>query len=364
MYFWRCFFRLSNTVQYKYPNCGGDIRFSPEKQGYDCEWCMSFFTQQQIQEIYAEIESQDLSENVDETQSIDDFAEHNNLYVCNSCGAEIVADEQTSATFCCYCHNPVTLKGRLSGEFKPNRVLPFSIDRNHAEQIFRDWCGKKKFTPSDFNSNKTLERMTGLYVPFWLADCNTNAYMQGIGKKVKTWSDSNYHYTKTDEFNVIREAKIKFKGIPNDGEKKIDDALMEAIEPFDYSKLQPFSMSYLSGFYADKYDVTKTEVFPKIKQRVESGAMSILRDDAKGYTSLMVSNKKVDILRTNWEYTLMPVWFLNYKYQDKFYTFVVNGQSGKVAGILPLSKSKLFGFGIGLTAILTIVFSIIGGYLI
>ncbi len=351
-------------MQYKCPNCGGDIRFSPEKQGYDCEWCTSFFTQQQIQEIYADIESSDLSQNVDESQSTDDFAEHNNLYVCNSCGAEIVADEQTSATFCCYCHNPVTLKGRLSGDFKPNRVLPFSIDRDRAEQIFKDWCGKKKFTPSDFNSNRTLEKMTGLYVPFWLADCNTNAYLHGLGKRVRTWSDSRYHYTRTDEYSVIREAKIKFKGIPNDGEKKIDDALMEAIEPFDYSKLKPFSMSYLSGFYADKYDVTKAEVFPKIKERVEKGALDILKNDANAYTTLIVSDRKIDILKTDWEYTLMPVWFLNYKYQDKFYTFVVNGQSGKVAGILPLSKAKLFGFGLGLTIILTIVFLIIGGMLL
>lgn len=354
---------MSNTVQYKCPNCGGDIRFSPEKQGYDCEWCMSFFTQQQIQEIYADIENTDLSQNVEENQAIQDFAEHNNLYVCNSCGAEIVADEQTSATFCCYCHNPVTLKGRLSGDFKPNRVMPFSIDRNHAEQIFKQWCGNKKFTPSDFNSNKTLEKMTGLYVPFWLADCNTNAYVQAIGKNVKTWSDSQYNYTKTDEFSVIREAKIKFKGIPNDGEQKIDDALMQAIEPFDYSKLKPFSMSYLSGFYADKYDVGKVEVFPNIKKRAEDSALNIIKKDTH-YSSLTVLNQKVDILKTDWEYTLMPVWFLNYKYQDKFYTFVVNGQSGKVAGILPLSKAKLFGFGIGFTAILTIVFTIIGGLLL
>lgn len=346
---------LANTVQYKCPNCGGDIRFSPEKQGYDCEWCQSFFTQQQIEDIYSEIENSDLSQNVDETQSNDDFAEHNNLYICNSCGAEIVADEQTSATFCCYCHNPVTLKGRLSGDYKPNRVLPFNIDRNRAEQIFKDWCGKKKFTPSDFNSKKTLEKMTGLYVPFWLADCKTNSYMQGIGKKVKTWSDSSYNYTKTDEYSIIREAKINFKGIPNDAEKKIDDALLQAIEPFDYSKLKPFSMSYLSGFYADKYDVTKSEVFPKIKERVEKSAIDILEKDARKYTSIVVSNKKIDILKTDWEYTLMPVWFLNYKYQNKFYTFVVNGQSGKVAGILPLSKIKLVALGIAITLIITLL---------
>lgn len=351
---------MANTVQYKCPNCGGDIRFSPDKQGYDCEYCMSFFTQQQIQEIFSELENTDLSENVEETQSTNEFEEHNNLYVCNSCGAEVMADEQTSATFCCYCHNPVTLKGRLSGDFKPNRVMPFKIDRNRAEHIFKEWCGKKKFTPSDFNSSKTLEKMTGLYVPFWLADCNTNAYIEGIGKHIRTWSDSTYNYTKTDEYHVVRDVRIKFKGVPTDGEKKIDDKLMEAIEPFDYSNLEPFSMSYLSGFYADKYDVGKAEAFPNVKKRVEQAALDIAKGDTH-YSTLNLREKNVNILKTDWEYTLMPVWFLNYNYNDKFYTFVVNGQSGKVAGVLPLSKLKLMSFGIGLAVIVTLIILLIGG---
>lgn len=354
---------MSNTVQYRCPNCGGDISFSPSKQGYECEYCMSFFTQQQIEEVYSDLENQDLSQNVEETQSQNEFAEHNNLYICNSCGAEIIADEQTSATFCCYCHNPVTLKGRLSGDFKPNRIMPFNIDKNQAENLFKKWCSKKRFTPSNFNTSKTLEKMTGLYVPFWLADCKTNAHIDGLGKQISTWSDSKYNYTKTDEYHFVRDAKINFNGIPVDGEKKIDDALMEAIEPFDYSKLKPFSMSYLTGFYADKYDIGKADAMPKVKQRAMDSALNIVKNDTH-YDVLIPTNKNIDILKTDWEYTLMPVWFLNYKYQDKFYTFVVNGQSGKVAGVLPLSKSKLFAFSVVSAILITIITYLIGGLLL
>jgi DNA-directed RNA polymerase subunit RPC12/RpoP len=352
---------LSNTVQYRCPNCGGDIAFSPSKQGYECEYCQSFFTQQQIEEAYADIENQDLSQAEQEDSA--ESADGANLYICNSCGAEIVADAQTTATFCCYCHNPVTLKGRLSGEFKPNRVMPFNIDKSKAEKIFKDWCGSKWFTPSDFNSNKTLEKMTGLYVPYWLADCKTDAHIEGTGKKIATWHDSKFEYTKTDEYRFVRDAKIDFNGIPIDGEKRIDDKLMEAIEPFDYSKLKPFSMSYLTGFYADKYDLTKAEAMPSVKKRALDSTLQIVKEDTQ-YDVLNPKVQNLNVLKTDWEYTLMPVWFLNYKYQDKFYTFVVNGQSGKVAGILPLSKGKLFGFGVGLTVVLTIILSIIGGFLI
>lgn len=341
---------MDSTVQYRCPNCGGDIQYSAEKKGFECEYCMSHFTQAEFEEIFKEVEAEHEKELNNPTTT--DFEEHTNLYVCNSCGAEIIADDNTSATFCCYCHNPVALKGRLSGEYKPKRVIPFDITKEQAEKIFKDWVSKKKFTPTDFKSNRTLEKMTGLYVPFWLADCTTKSRITGLAKSEKNLGNNR---TEVSEYNIVRELNATFLKVPADGEKKIEDGLMQAIEPFDYSKLKDFSMSYLSGFYADKFDVNKSEVFPNIKQRVSDGVVSIVKNDVSKYTSFEITGKDINFLKTDWEYVLMPVWFLNYKYKEKFYTFVVNGQSGKVAGKLPLSIVKLISFGVILTIVLTMI---------
>lgn len=350
------------TIQYKCPNCGGELQYKADKQKFGCDYCLSEFTDEEIKQIFSETENTDLSQNVDETVEDDGFS-NGNLYSCSSCGAEIMSDGNTAATFCVYCHCPVILKGRLSGDYRPSKVIPFSITREKALETFKETIGKKKFTPTDFQSDQTLEKMTGLYVPFWLADCKVKADMDAIGKHIRTWRSGNYRYTETKEYAVSRNADITFNGVPADGASKIDDALMDAIEPFDYNKIEDFSMSYLSGFLADRYDVNKGDVFPRIRQKVDDGSRNILRNSITGYSSVSVSRFNNNIMNTNWNYALLPVWFMTYNYQGKMYEFAVNGQTGKLVGNPPLSVKKLVAFGIGLAVVIAVLFGI-GGMLL
>lgn len=351
------------VVQYKCPNCGGNLEYQADQQNFGCEYCLSRFTEAEIKEIFNNNENINLDENVAEkiVKEEQEFEEHTNLYSCPNCGAEIMAEDTTSATFCYYCHNPVILTGRLSGDYKPSKIIPFNFDKHKTEELFKQWCKKKWFLPDDFKSNQQLEKMAGVYVPFWIANCTIKANMNAIGKKTRSWVAGNYKYTETKEFSVIRRASVFMEGIPADGSSKIDDKLMEAIEPFNYDELKSFSMSFLSGFFADKYDVDKSEVFPRIKNRAVDGCDRLIRSTMTGYSSLHVTNSDISILKTDWNYILLPVWFMTYKYKDKSYSFVINGQTYKLAGKPPLSIPKLLRFCGILTAILTLILTI-GGY--
>lgn len=351
------------AIQYKCPNCGGELKFDAGKQQFGCEYCRSLFTEEDIKQVCKENEEADLSRSPEELQQQQEFAEHTNLYECGSCGAQIVADDNTAAAFCYYCHNPVILKGRLSGDYKPGKVLPFKITREQALGIFSDWCKKRWFLPTAFKQKQNLEKITGLYVPFWVADCTVHADVNAIGKHIKTWSSGSYRYTNTREYAVKRVGNVGLEGIPADGSSKIEDLLMESIEPFDYKDLQPFSMSYLSGFYADKYDVDKAQVFPRIRNRAVQATDTVIRGTMKGYSSLSVTSFSTNVLRTDWEYMLMPVWFATYQFEGKVYEFAINGQTGKQAGTPPLSKGKLAAFCAGLGLAVALI-ALIGGYLL
>lgn len=352
--------KFLETIQYKCPNCGGPLEYRADIRQFGCEYCLSTFTDEEVKKMFKDNESADLSQNTDESAEDDGFG-NGNLYSCTSCGAEIMTDAETAATFCVYCHNPVILKGRLSGEYRPGSVLPFEINRDKALEIFKKEMGRKKFTPSDFLSTQTLEKMTGLYVPFWLADCQANGNLEGIGKIIRTWRKGDYQFTETKEYTVERVASITCRGVPADGASKIDDSLMDAVEPFDYSKMEDFSMSYLSGFLADRYDVNKGEVFPRIREKVNTASKELLRASVTGYNSFSESKSSVNIMNTDWRYALLPVWFMTYKYNGKIYEFAVNGQSGKLAGFAPLSKKKLCVFGILLFLAITLIAGL-GGY--
>lgn len=347
-----------DVVQYKCPNCAANIEYNAQKQLFHCEFCMSDFSREDIQNEFKRNEEMMLDKEAQ--KKAEEFENGTNLYSCPNCGAEIISESTTSATFCYYCHNPVILSGRLSGDFRPSKVIPFKFDKDTALDKFKKWVSKKWFVPNDFKSKQQLEKMTGLYVPFWVADCNIDATMTALGKKTRRWSSGNYTYTETKEYEVIRRAFIDFNGIPNDGSKKIDDTLMQAIEPFNYTQAEDFSMSYLSGFLADKYDVDKVAVFPNIRQRANAGCNNLLRNSMVGYSSVSVNSENYNILHTSWQYILMPVWFMTFKYQDKVYSFAINGQTGKLAGIPPLCKSKLMAFAASFAAAATIIGAVLG----
>ena len=344
------------AVEYKCPNCNADLKFNPQSQKLDCEYCLSSFTVDEIKQICANTENSIPPEAV---QLKEDFENNTHLYRCKSCGAEIMADSEQTALFCYYCHNPVILSGKMGGEFKPDKVIAFKLTKENAIASFENWVKKRWFVPSDFKSEQQVEKLTGLYVPFWLADCHVNADYRAIGKQIRSWTSGSYRYTETKEFRVIRQGNLVTRGIPADGETKIEDLLMEAIEPFDYRELKDFSMSYLSGFYADKYDVDKAAVFPRIRVRSTQACTSLINSTISGYASVIPSVQQYNITNTDWNYTMLPVWFLSYNYKGRVYEFAVNGQTGKLAGTPPLSKGKLAlfcaGVGLAVAGILTAI---------
>lgn len=339
-----------DAAEYKCPNCNADLKFDPLTQKLSCEYCMSSFTIEEIKQICAKAENSIPTEA--QVQQMQDFEEHTNLFHCASCGADIMCDDQRTALFCYYCHNPVILAGKLTGKYKPSKVIGFKLTKELATDQFKSWIRKRMFVPSDFKSSQQLEKITGLYVPFWVADCEVDADFRAIGKKVKSWTSGSYRYTQTDEYSITRRGRIFTNGIPADGESKIDDALMEAIEPFDYKELRDFSMSYLSGFFADKYDVDKAEVFPRIRIRATTASKDVINNSVHGYTTVVPSVENYNIMNTEWQYMMLPVWFMTYKYQDNMFEFAINGQTGKLAGTPPLDKFKLklFSAAVGIGA--------------
>ena len=326
-----------SSIQYKCPNCNADLRFNPKKQGFLCEFCDSFFTVEECKAANEQMQS----EAQQAAPAHDEFAENNQLYICQSCGAELITDLNTTATECVYCHNPVVLKGRLSGEYRPSKVIPFKVSRQQAVDIFKNWCSQRKFLPKDFVSDSQLLHLHGVYVPFWVADCHIRGRMNAECHKIRRWSSGDYHYTEVKEYEVIRNAELDFEGIPADGESKVPDDLMEAIEPFDYRETVAFEMAYLSGFMSDKYDVNKSQVFPRVRNRAVNGSDQMLRSSMTGYDSVRVVQSDMNVLQTKWQYMLLPVWFMSYIYQGKQYDFAINGQTGKQAGTPPLDSGKL-----------------------
>lgn len=344
----------TNVIEYKCPCCGAGLNFDADSQKLSCEYCDNIFDLDAVKAFNAAESQKDSLDGNWDHSSDKEWSEAEqqslHLFICPSCGGEILCEDTTAATFCPYCDNPTIMPSRLSGGLKPNAVIPFRTTKEDAKTAFLTLCKNKPLLPKFFTLEQQLEKITGMYVPFWLYDCSGSFDGNYKATRLHHWSDTNYNYTRTDHFLLRRGATAKFIGIPMDGSTKMDDTFMESIEPFDYSALVDFDVAYLSGYLADKYDVESDSGKDRVYERVNSAINDQIQSSLLGYSTVLPTSRQLNLDHSEARYVLMPVWILNTKYQGKLYTFAMNGQTGKMTGSLPICPKRSTAWFAGICA--------------
>lgn len=340
------------SVSYKCPNCGAPLAFIPGKKTVSCEYCGTEFETSAIEEMFKT--KRELAAKAEEAQQAkwntenageewsSDEAETLHAFTCSSCGAELVCDENTMATECVYCGNPTMLPKRFDGKLKPDLVIPFKKTKEDAVAALKEFYKGHYLLPSNFTANNRVEAIQPMYVPFWLFDSTIEAQADFKAEKIHRHETAREVITETQVFNCHRAGQMRFEKIPADGSKKMDDAYMESIEPFNYSELVPFETGFLAGYLADKYDIAAEECAARADRRVENSAIDVLQSSVQNFTTCSLENSAIIKKDGKVIYAMVPVWILTTRYNDIPYTFMMNGQTGKVVGSLPYDKTKAF----------------------
>ena len=328
------------VIQYKCPNCGADLQFDAQSAHLKCDSCGYEEDIEGAKDSgtdYRQTKSVELG-NGARFESDEEVVE----YQCQNCGAVVMTEKNTTATNCAFCGAPVILGDKLEGSFRPDKVIPFTIDKSEAEAAFKQWCKKLVFAPNAFKNSVRMKEITGLYAPFWLYDVN------GQGEALMHCTRSTTHDTKdytiidTYHYDVYRKVDVMYRRIPADASEKLADNLMDKLEPFDYGKLTDFKAPYLAGYLSDKYDYDDKKMF---KERIIPRTNDYLDDYVKGttvgYETEDVIKRDYHVTPTKTEYSLFPVWMVYTDYENSEYSFAMNGETGKIAGEPPVSKGKV-----------------------
>ena len=341
--------------EYKCPCCDGAIAFDSAAQKMKCPYCDTEFevsTLQSYDQVLQEEKPDSMQWNTTPgAQWQQGEADGLRVYQCQSCGGEIVGDEHTGATACPYCGNPVVMMGQFAGALKPDYVIPFKLDKQAALQALRRHYQGKKLLPKVFQDENHIREVKGVYVPFWLFDTDAEADIRYKATRVRTWSDSSYNYTETSHFAVSRGGSLGFRQVPVDGSTKMEDDLMESIEPYDFSQAVDFQTAYLAGYLADKYDVDAEASIQRANERIKRSTEEAFASTVVGYTTVLPESSHVELKNSQAKYALYPVWLLNTEWEGKKYTFAMNGQTGKLVGDLPMDKAAYKKWLFGLTGI-------------
>ncbi len=314
------------------PGCGAGMRFDPDSQKLKCDHCDTLVVPEEA------VPNQMVGE---QEQVVFESA----LYSCPQCGAEVVTDEDTVATFCSYCGASVMLDRKDITIAAPTYVLPFQKNKDIAKSAYKKMVRKSLFAPSYMKKEEQISKMRGIYIPYW----NYDFEAQGIMNYKATTTQRSGDYVITNHYQLEADVDARFQGLAFDASSSFSDELSEAIAPFDVRQNKKFSAAYLSGFYADTSDV-------------QAG---IYEEEAKEIAAVSVGNRvrkypafkrltmdpdttaaRNSFVTKSQEVSYFPVWFLANRSGNRVSYAVINGQTGKAAADIPIDYKKYILFSL------------------
>lgn len=332
-------------TEYKCTHCGAALAFDASSGQVRCDYCG---TEMSVGDI---IDSQEI---VTSTEEFDwgnykaglsgEILSNTAVYQCQSCGAILETDKSTAATTCPYCDSNVVLTDRVAGGMKPNALIPFAIDKKELKERVHAFYRDKKLLPKNFFNDNKIDEILGVYIPFWLFDCTVEGSVNFRGDTESIMETPRERVVTTRNYHIVRDGEVSFRNVPVDASTKMDNALMDSIEPYDFSKMVPFDGAYLAGFYADRFDSDPDSEIGRANRRVLNSTKDAIYRTVVGYTNLREYSNSLRMKNANVKYVLLPAYIINCEYAGKKYRYAVNGQTGKIVGELPSSNSLAWGF--------------------
>jgi len=341
----------NNQSHFPCERCGSDLLYSPEHQSLHCDHCG--FTNE-VPITFEPIKEYDLQQALHDLERLEqEGVQQVEVIKCPSCAAQFSLNEHEHAGDCPFCGTPVITDTEHSKPIRPRSLLPFSITHDQALDVFDRWMKTRWFAPSALNPRaKRNDKLTGVYLPYWTYDSDTQTYYQG--QRGTVYYEQQVINTVVDGRTVRQVKQVpRIRWTPTSGRtaRHFDDVLIGAsktlprtiidnLAPWDLQQLVPYSEAYLSGFRSEVYQITVDEGFLRAQQVMDYTIRQDVRHDIGG-DQQRISHLSTDHTNTRYKHLLLPIWSAAFQYRGKTYRYVINGRTGKVHGERPYSLVKI-----------------------
>lgn len=347
-----------STLTYKCPSCGAPLVYEGRSQEMTCGSCGNTFDPEVISAVNEiEIESSrpdDMYWEMRDREFSTEEKQATQAYSCSSCGAQLYTEETTVATACAFCGSPSVIPAQFTDETRPEKLIPFKIEKAQAEQMFRDYFKTRKLIPNLFlKSSNQIDEIRKLYAPYWLFNCEADANMTYRGTTVSSNRSGQYMIRTTRHFLIHRAGTLNFQNLPVDASERLDNKISESIEPYNNQEAIAFIPQALSGAQANRADVEPEVCMSRANERVRSSTDAAFRSTVMGYATVVTQNSSIKVNKGSSAPVLYPLWLITTKKEGKTYTFAINGQTGELTCDIPWSKSKFFGRALSLAAMVS-----------
>ena len=336
-----------DSANYKCPECGAPMKYNPSTQSLSCDYCNN--------NIVIKEQASNIEFDLDKVLEVDvSWQKENHVIRCKNCGSENVVSKKEISLICPFCSSTQVVEVDSLAGLKPNRVIPFKIDKKQAFECYQNIIKRKIFVPKAVKKMMLELLLNGVYVPIWTYDTNTfSTYVGRLGKHYTTTVGSGKNrrtVTRTRYFRISGTKVVDFDDLAVNAGNSIDQKDLNKIQPFNTNGASEFNEGFLAGFCAEHYSKTVNKGFDEAKQSMKGVIRyQILRNYSYDVVDYLNINTHYDNIK--YKYVLVPVWFGLFKYKNKNYRFLVNGENGKITAMYPKSFVKILLFVLAIVAI-------------
>ena len=331
--------RTEKETDKKCPNCGATVVFNPATGGMYCDYC-GYTCELPQPEEGNEVCEIDF-ESATHTESFN-WGQQKKEVQCKQCGAVSIYDVLETAAVCPFCGSTNVMPAATEETIAPGAVCPFAITKEQAGEYFTKWLRRKWFAPRKARVKAKPEAFQGVYLPYWTFDAQTTSNFEGRAGHDKVQNEDG-------EGIIVKWEKVSgvyqefFDDVTVLGSKRHTGSGVKECEPFDFSKMVPYTPQAISGFVAERYSIglqegwglAKEDIQYRLKKNINSYICKNWRADrADVKFSTVYSN-------VTYKYIMVPTWISSFQYKNRVYQFAVNGQTGKVGGTTPTSVWKV-----------------------
>ena len=354
---------MDGIKEYPCPNCGGQLLYDPDASLLKCSYCKSTYPVQKGAEKVVEEEIKNFLQMPLQANTI--IAKVS--YKCSKCGSESDWPADDPAFNCPHCGNRIVNPAAFDHfPITPTGIVPFLISKSEATDAFRGWIKTGLFYQSALPLESVINNLSGLYLPFWTFDCQTNSEWEGEGGRYYYEQQTVRNSQGNMETRSVRRTKWiyrsgSYENFFNDilvcGSSRITQDRSAAVFPYNLNAVQNFNPEFIVGWDAEISSRDTRSCYSLYRSIVDSAVHNacVAACTIDTYRNLRIRSR---FSCETYKHILLPVWVCDYAYKGKNYFFLINGQTGKISGTKPFSAGK-----IAIAVIIAIIIILIIGML-
>lgn len=331
----------------KCPSCGGNMAFSPKDKGLKCVFCESVVPLTYDYDVKKHPYDSDAENLVDYKQ----FTQENKVFKCSNCGANVVLNSLEVAKRCPYCGSGYVAETDEMAGLQPDAIVPFKYSKDESTNLYVKKIKKKWFLPNKFKKAPPVDNISGVYIPCFSFDANTTTKYTGVLATTTTVFVDGKSRTQTTYQNIYGTKKLNLTDIMVESSSHITQEIFDKLKPFSTSEQVVFDSNFILGYSVEHYN----QSLAKSKKIANSIMENIIKKQILArysYTSVVSFTQNTSYTSEMYNYCILPIYQVRYKYKEKDYLTYMNGQTGKLAGKMPKSPVKITFFVLFILALI------------